>query len=491
GIAERRGPRRSRGPRLRLPPLPRRLDGSPPPGVRNVLRWITLSRRLFRRCAAVASRVGHRLAAALSSRPSSVPRHAGRRGVRHAGLLLPPHRPAPLRRIDCGRGHIRKRTLIREFGRGRDVIVVRQWSGRETRALRDAKRMSIREFAAHLGVHERLVSKWEAGGSRVHPRPVNQAALDTSLARSDEVVRARFAALIDQPLLDAGIAADTGTAQAGPSGSASDADLLALIGSGAIRSAALASISERDLIMAAAHEASDHVGRAESTNVGANTLEQLDADVVRIANDYVHEPPVPMTVEMLRVRRRVYRLLEGHQRPADTRHLYLLAGTLTGLLANASTDLGYLDAAAEQVRAAWAYAELCDHNALRAWTRGMHALIECRSQRPRRAVLLAQSGQEYAESATARVRLFNIEARMWATLGDTAETDRCVRAAEEAGTRGAADDLHDEIGGVFGFPDAKAQYYAGTTYIHLGQAEQALAATSRAIELYASGPQEK
>ncbi|MGK8511388.1 hypothetical protein ACRS5S_26310 [Nocardia asiatica] len=56
--------------------------------------------------------------------------------------------------------------------------------------------MSIREFAAHLGVHERLVSKWEAGGIRVHPRPINQAALDTSLARSDDVVRARFAALM-------------------------------------------------------------------------------------------------------------------------------------------------------------------------------------------------------------------------------------------------------------------------------------------------------
>ncbi|BAD60280.1 hypothetical protein NFA_54280 [Nocardia farcinica IFM 10152] len=371
--------------------------------------------------------------------------------------------------------------------------MVRQWSGRETRALRDAKRMSIREFAAHLGVHERLVSKWEAGGSRVHPRPVNQAALDTSLARSDEVVRARFAALVDQPLLDRPSVAEvrTGPAAPVPSGVSSDADLLALIDAGAIRGDALASISERDLIMAAAHEASDHVGRAESTNVGASTLEQLDADVVRIANDYVHIPPVPMTVEMLRVRRRVYRLLEGHQRPADTSHLYLLAGTLTGLLANASTDLGYLDAAAEQVRAAWAYAELCGHNGLRAWTRGMHALIEYRSRRPRRALLLAQSGQQYAESATARVRLLNIEARVWSTLGSAADTDRCVRAADAAREHGATDDLHDEIGGVFGFPDAKAQYYAGATYIHLGQAEQALAATRRAIELYANGPLEK
>ncbi|WP_228808751.1 XRE family transcriptional regulator [Nocardia otitidiscaviarum] len=244
--------------------------------------------------------------------------------------------------------------------------------------------------------------------------------------------------------------------------------------------------------MAAAHEASEHAGRAESTNVGATTLEQLDADVTRIANDYVHVPPVPMMVEMLRVRRRVYRLLEGHQRPADTSHLYLLAGTLSGLLANASTDLGYYDAAGEQARAAWAYAELCGHNGLRAWTRGMQALIEYWSERPRRAVLLAQNGQEYAESTTAQVRLHNIEARIWSRLGSSADTENCIRAAEAArGSSGANDSLHDEVGGVFGFNEPKSQYYAGATYIHLGQAEPALQATRRAIELYANGPTEQ
>ncbi|MEV2222781.1 XRE family transcriptional regulator [Nocardia vinacea] len=353
--------------------------------------------------------------------------------------------------------------------------------------------MSIREFAAHLGVHERLVSKWEAGGARVHPRPVNQAALDTSLARSDDVVRARFAAMIDQPVFDRPTVpgferrADA-SARANYS---SDADLLALIDAGAMRGDALAAISERDLIMAAAHEASEHAGQAESTNVGATTLEQLDADVTRIANDYVHIPPVPMMVEMLRVRRRVYRLLEGHQRPADTSHLYLLAGTLSGLLANASTDLGYLDAAGEQIRAAWAYSELCGHNGLRAWTRGMHALIEYWSDRPRRGVLLAQSGQDFAESATAKVRLLNIEARIWSRLGSDADADRCIRAADDAREVSDTDSLHDEVGGVFGFNEAKAHYYAGATYIHLGQAEPALAATQQAIELYANGPSER
>jgi hypothetical protein len=61
--------------------------------------------------------------------------------------------------------------------------------------------MSIRDFADHLGVSDRIVSKWEAAGERIHPRPVNQAALDTSLSRCDPVTRARFLQFLqDQPV---------------------------------------------------------------------------------------------------------------------------------------------------------------------------------------------------------------------------------------------------------------------------------------------------
>jgi DNA-binding XRE family transcriptional regulator len=76
------------------------------------------------------------------------------------------------------------------------VISVTVWTGREVRALREAKRMSVREFAKHLGVSERMVSKWEAGGEAIRPRPVNQAALDTSLALSSAEVKSRFARMI-------------------------------------------------------------------------------------------------------------------------------------------------------------------------------------------------------------------------------------------------------------------------------------------------------
>ena len=61
--------------------------------------------------------------------------------------------------------------------------------------------MSIREFAAHLGVSERMISKWEAGRENIRPRPVNQAALDTCLSRSDPDTQARFAFLTGDSLV--------------------------------------------------------------------------------------------------------------------------------------------------------------------------------------------------------------------------------------------------------------------------------------------------
>ncbi len=71
-----------------------------------------------------------------------------------------------------------------------------QWTGREIRALREARRMSVRAFAAHLGVSDRMVSKWESSGDAIRPRSSNQAALDTSLATCGAETRTRFERLV-------------------------------------------------------------------------------------------------------------------------------------------------------------------------------------------------------------------------------------------------------------------------------------------------------
>ncbi|WP_229399568.1 DUF5919 domain-containing protein [Micromonospora okii] len=72
------------------------------------------------------------------------------------------------------------------------AATVQRWTGRETKVLRQSLRMSIRDFAAHLGVAERTVSKWEAGQDGVCPRPEMQAALDTALGTATDEVRSCF-----------------------------------------------------------------------------------------------------------------------------------------------------------------------------------------------------------------------------------------------------------------------------------------------------------
>lgn len=72
------------------------------------------------------------------------------------------------------------------------MAMVDQWTGLHTRALRRAMRMSVRIFAAHLGVAVRTVSKWEQHGDRISPRPDMQAVLDTALQCCDTATRLRF-----------------------------------------------------------------------------------------------------------------------------------------------------------------------------------------------------------------------------------------------------------------------------------------------------------
>src|SRR5262245_9156160 len=43
------------------------------------------------------------------------------------------------------------------------VIDTGDWSAKSIRALRAARRMTVRQFGEHLGVSDRMVSHWEAG----------------------------------------------------------------------------------------------------------------------------------------------------------------------------------------------------------------------------------------------------------------------------------------------------------------------------------------
>jgi hypothetical protein len=242
------------------------------------------------------------------------------------------------------------------------------------------------------------------------------------------------------------------------------------------------------LVKAAARESFDHAAQAETTNVGAMALEQLDAEVRRIARSYVHDDPVPLTVDMLHVRDRVYAILRGRHRPSQQSHLFLLAGQTCGLLANSTLDLGFRDAAMELARAAWSYGVIIGHQGLCAWIRGLQAMIAYWSGSPENAVTLARDGQTYAPGPTAKARLSSIEALAHSALPAEEEAVRALRDADLAVQLDGRDSLHDEIGGEFGFGRAKASYMAAGVYVHLRRADDAVGCAARALQLYESGP---
>jgi DNA-binding transcriptional regulator YiaG/tetratricopeptide (TPR) repeat protein len=83
-------------------------------------------------------------------------------------------------------------TRTAERGCQSTVSPVEKWTGEYTRALREALRMTVREFAEHLGVTDRTVSKWEAPYASGNFRPETQQILDTALRAAPEEVRERF-----------------------------------------------------------------------------------------------------------------------------------------------------------------------------------------------------------------------------------------------------------------------------------------------------------
>lgn len=243
--------------------------------------------------------------------------------------------------------------------------------------------------------------------------------------------------------------------------------------------------SNEEVIMDAAGQSAEFGEWAEGTNVGVTTLEQLDEDVRRISRDYLGNPPLPLMLSALRVRNRVFTLLEGRQHPNQTRHLYLTAGRLCGLLAWMSSDVGRHGEAETQARTAWLCAELAGADGLRAWVRATQSKVAYWDGRVQESAALAGDGLRFAASDTARVLLASLSARAWARVGDADQAHAALRAAEDERERAG----EDEVGGLLGFSEAQQSYMAGSTHLWLREPGAALAAADRSLWLFDVGNQ--
>lgn len=76
------------------------------------------------------------------------------------------------------------------------MSLVDNWTGLEASLLRLARRMTVKQFAEHLGISSRTVTQWSTGGRSIRPRPEYQAVLEESLRRCTDVERERFEQLL-------------------------------------------------------------------------------------------------------------------------------------------------------------------------------------------------------------------------------------------------------------------------------------------------------
>src|SRR3954452_10346345 len=76
------------------------------------------------------------------------------------------------------------------------VVVAPRLSGLEAAALRRARRMSIRAYAASLGVSAATVANWDRRGEHAHLNTETQQLLDIDLERAPEGVHQRFASAL-------------------------------------------------------------------------------------------------------------------------------------------------------------------------------------------------------------------------------------------------------------------------------------------------------
>jgi transcriptional regulator with XRE-family HTH domain len=405
----------------------------------------------------------------------------------------------------------------------RPMATVQCWTGAETKALRQAMRLSIRAFAAHLGIDARTVNKWEARHGTITLRPHTQELMDTALQRAPEDVQTRFAQTVSsaqqeqptnqaQPVHVAATSAvmsglDVETAEAGHeladhlteeclAVEASQAGAInrrcvlgGVFGAGAVLYPRNVQVmGPRELVLNAARSSTILRSAIEAPKIEGRTLDEAQEDLRRLATAYVVNPePTRMVPDLVILRDRLYMLLVRYgQRPSDARELNLLLGATCVLLASVSHDLGQPGAAMVQTRAALAFAELAEHPGLITWVYCTRAMIASWWGSAEEVLNHAQQARVAGLSGVGAIRLAGLEARALAQSGQREQVVGLLCAAQDQRDKPSPVDGLRDLGEVFTFSVAREHYYNAAAYACLGDWEAVEREASWVVSLYSA-----
>ncbi|MGW0576480.1 DNA-binding protein [Streptomyces sp. NPDC002920] len=232
-----------------------------------------------------------------------------------------------------------------------------------------------------------------------------------------------------------------------------------------------------------AREAHDGADATAAASISDNTIDELRDQVVSLARRY-HSLPAAKAYEAADdLRLEIERQRDRTQVPIQQQTLMILNGQTAALLAVAAFDLGYFPSARTLARAAALYGESTRFAPLQAYAAGTLAYIAYHSGEPNEALAKAQRALSCSGLGDiAQRRLHAIAARAYAHLGDVASARHAIQLSEDGG-REVRDDLHDAVGGEFGFSEERLAMSNSTTALLMGDAEQAETEASRALVL--------
>ncbi|MFG2563343.1 DNA-binding protein [Streptomyces sp. NPDC048496] len=237
-----------------------------------------------------------------------------------------------------------------------------------------------------------------------------------------------------------------------------------------------------------AREAQDDAGAAAASSVSDLTVDQLRDDLHALARSYSNQSARDVWQRAKELREQAENDRDRTAVPAQQQTLLILAGQASALLSTAAFDLGSFDSAKRLARTAALYGETARYEPLRAYAAGSLAYIAYYSGEQSQAPVHVRHALTYGGLGDVAVRrLHSIEARAYGHLGDTDSARRALSMSEEAGTD-ATDELHDTVGGEFGFTDERLAMSNASTALLLGDGRAAEASARRALELVAARP---
>lgn len=360
------------------------------------------------------------------------------------------------------------------------MTIVERWTGREAKLLRAALRLSVRDFAARLGVAARTVNTWEERLAGITPLPHMQEVLDTALSRASDEVQARFTAATRKATPTPEITQFPTLPVRGTRLPLVVNGRLVLMPFDAVAPActspgcatrAFGAAPAAPQISCTGVEGLERLASAarKPSRVDLVTVEHLEL-VAQAHRDLYHDLSSAELIAAVTGHLEVITLLlEGFQPLPLRRRLAAIAAETAGHAAWLCHDLGDWHGVEHYYGVVDIATGQAGDPALEAYIRGFRCLVVGSQGQTREALGLAQSAIGIAQrsaTATTRAWLAGLEAQALASVGDR---DACCDALRRADTALGQSRREEDPAWMYEFDHARLLALSGACYGKLGR----------------------